>query len=56
MQLQPAAAPSPARPDLAASRPERAELVQRWCDGCGLEGSSLEWMLDRTRTPREART
>ncbi|HEY9038403.1 MAG TPA: hypothetical protein VIN05_05625 [Roseovarius sp.] len=32
------------------------EAVQHWQDASDLEGVSLEWMLDRARAAREART
>ena len=33
-----------------------AEFVQRWHEDGGIEGTSLEWMLDRMRAPQESRT
>jgi hypothetical protein len=39
-----------------APRPGAAEIVQRWNEDGGIEGAALEWMLDRMRPPREART
>ncbi len=32
-----------------------AETAQRWQDIGGIEGVSLEWILDRARAPQEAR-
>ena len=43
------------QPPAAPSRPSAAETAQRWQDVGGIEGISLEWMLDRTRAPQEAR-
>ncbi len=31
-----------------------SETAQRWQDIGGIEGFSLEWMLDRARAPQEA--
>ncbi|WP_171054641.1 hypothetical protein [Roseovarius arcticus] len=45
-------APIPAR---SAARPGAAEFVQRWHEDGGIEGASLEWMLDRMRPTQEAR-
>lgn len=33
-----------------------AETAQRWQDVGGIEGISLEWMLDHARAPQEALT
>lgn len=44
--------------DAAADRPappSTVETAQRWHDVGGIEGVSLEWMLDRNRAPQEAR-
>ncbi|WP_165802890.1 hypothetical protein [Pelagivirga sediminicola] len=37
-------------------RPGANEMVQRWQDVGGIEGVSLEWMLDRARAAQEATT
>ncbi|WP_255013908.1 hypothetical protein [Roseovarius sp. M141] len=49
----------PDQPQTAPSgtvRPCAAETAQRWQDVGGIEGFSLEWMLDRARAPQEAMT
>lgn len=45
---------SPTAPN--GDRPSIAETVWRWQEVGGIEGASLEWMLDRVRAPQEART
>ncbi len=54
------------RPHLLPQKPQNtpcgtecpcaAEAAQRWQDIGGIEGFSLEWMLDRARAPQEALT
>ncbi|WP_324753370.1 hypothetical protein [Roseovarius sp. Pro17] len=46
---------TPADPARTSARPGAAEIVQRWQEDAGIEGAALEWMLDRTRPPQEAR-
>ena len=59
MQSDPAPSSSPsvlsAETVRPSPRPNPAELVQRWCDEGGIEGTSLEWMLDRAHLSHEAR-
>ncbi len=46
---------TPADPARTSARPGAAEIAQCWQEGGGIEGAALEWMLDRTRPPQEAR-
>ena len=54
-------APLPSRQTAAtsansAARPGAAEFVQRWYEDGGVEGATLEWLLDRMRPTQEARS
>lgn len=55
MRLQPE--PQPLMPQIGAAvtlRPTATEVMQRWQDVGGVEGFSLEWMLDRMCASQEA--
>ena len=57
MRLQPD--PQPLVPRIGPAvtpRPTATEVMQRWQEVGGVEGFSLEWMLDRMCTPKEALT
>ena len=58
-QALPRSQPLPQQPPAhypAIPRPCAVEAAQRWQDTSSIEGFSLEWMLDRARLLREART